>query len=343
MIQANVHRHVGPGGGGGRRRRRAAARQDRHHHARQPPGDGVHARRRRRPDANWPTPPSSPRWPTRRPKGAASSSWPRNAYGLRGRDAARARRADSSRSRAQTRMSGVDLDGATDPQGRRRTPSQRSYGAQAADVPAELHGQVERHRPQRRHAAGRRRGPRGPRRHPPEGHRQGRHPGALRATAAHGHPDGDDHRRQSADRRGHRRRGRRRRLPRRGHAGGQAGADPRVPGRRPPGGHDRRRHQRRAGAGPGRRGRGHEHRHPGGQGSRQHGRPRLQSDQAHRDRRDRQAAADDPRRADHVQHRQRRGQVLRHHSRGLRRDLPGAGGAERHAPGHARRARSSRR
>ena len=35
-------------------------------------------------------------------------------------------------------------------------------------------------------------------------------------------------------------------------------ADPRLPGRRPAGGHDRRRHQRRAGAGSGRRGRGHE-------------------------------------------------------------------------------------
>ena len=34
--------------------------------------------------------------------------------------------------------------------------------------------------------------------------------------------------------------------------------------------------------------------HPGGQGSRQHGRPRLRPDQAHRGRRDRQAIADDP-------------------------------------------------
>ena len=60
-------------------------------------------------------------------------------------------------------------------------------------------------------------------------------------------------------------------------------------------GHDRRRHQRRAGAGPGRRRRGHEHRHAGGQRGRQHGRPRLEPDQAARGRRDRQAAADDPR------------------------------------------------
>ena len=127
--------------------------------------------------------------------------------------------------------------------------------------------------------------------------------------------------RQPADRRRHRRRGGRGRLPGPGHPGGQAQADPRRAGRGPPGGHDRRRHQRRARAGPGRRGGGHEHRHPGGQGSRQHGRPRLQSHQADRDRRDRQADADDPRRADHLQHRQRRGQVLRDHP-----------GRVRHAP-----------
>ena len=71
-------------------------------------------------------------------------------------------------------------------------------------------------------------------------------------------------------------------------------------------------------------GRGHEHRHPGGQGSREHGRPRLEPDEAHRDRRDRQAAAHHPGLADHVLDRQRRGQVLRHH------------------PGHVRRACSRR-
>ena len=49
--------------------------------------------------------------------------------------------------------------------------------------------------------------------------------------------------------------------------------------------------KRRARPGPGRRGRGHEHGDHGGQGGRQHGRPRLQPDQADRRRRDRQAAA----------------------------------------------------
>ena len=65
--------------------------------------------------------------------------------------------------------------------------------------------------------------------------------------------------------------------------------------------------------------RGHEHRHPGGQGSREHGRPRLRPDQAHRHRRDRQAAAHHPRLADDVLDRQRRGQVLRHHPGDVRR------------------------
>ena len=51
------------------------------------------------------------------------------------------------------------------------------------------------------------------RRHSPEGHRQGRHQRALRAAAGDGHQDGDDHRRQPADRGGDRRGGGRRRLP----------------------------------------------------------------------------------------------------------------------------------
>jgi K+-transporting ATPase ATPase B chain len=62
-------------------------------------------------------------------------------------------------------------------------------------------------------------------------------------------------------------------------------------------------HQRRPGAGAGRRGRGNEFRHAGRQGSRQHGGPRQRSDQADRGRRDRQAAADDARRVDDFFHR----------------------------------------
>ena len=105
--------------------------------------------------------------------------------------------------------------------------------------------------------------------------------------------------------------------------GGQAGADPRAAGRRPARGDDRRRHQRRAGARAGRRRRGDEHRHPGRARGRQHGRPRLQPDEADRDRRGRQAAADHARRADDVLDRQRRRQVLRDPARDLRRHLRG--------------------
>ncbi len=96
------------------------------------------------------------------------------------------------------------------------------------------------------------------------------------------------------------------------------------------------------GARAGRRRRGHEHRHAGGARGGEHGRPRLQPDEADRDRRGRQAAADHPRRADHVLHRQRRRQVLRDPAGDLRGHLRrggqvqgAAGRAQRHAPGHA--------
>ena len=136
--------------------------------------------------------------------------------------------------------------------------------------------------------------------------------------------------------------GRRRRLPRRGDARGQDGADQAGAGGRPPDRHDRRRHQRRPGAGPGRRRRGHEHRHAGGQGSREHGRPRLEPDQAHRDRGDRQAAPHHPRLAHHVLHRQRHRQVLRHHPGHVRRRAPGARHASTSCTCRRRARRSSR-
>ena len=99
-------RHLGPRGRGRGRRRRAAAGQDRHHHARQPPGRGLPAGAGRRAGASWPTPRCWPRWPTRRPKAAASSSW-RGAQ-RRGRPAA-VEGAHFVPFTAQTRMSGVDL------------------------------------------------------------------------------------------------------------------------------------------------------------------------------------------------------------------------------------------
>ena len=141
------------------------------------------------------------------------------------------------------------------------------------------------------------------------------------------------------DRRGDRGGGRRRRLPRPGHARGQAQAHPRRAGQGQARRHVRRRHQRCAGARPGRCRRCHEYRHAGRARGRQHGRSRFQPDQADRDRRDRQAIADDARRADHVLDRQRRGEVLRHHPGDVRRVLYRAGatraaaGAQHHESG----------
>ena len=157
--------------------------------------------------------------------------------------------------------------------------------------------------------------------HPPEGHRQARHPTALRRAARDGHQDGDGHRRQSAHRRRHRLGSRRRRLPRAGDARGQARLHQARAAGRPADRDVRRRHQRRAGSRASRRRRRHADRHPGRARSRQHGRSRLRSDQADRDRRHRQAAADDARFADDVLDRQRRRQIFRDHSCSVRRDL----------------------
>ena len=112
-------RDVGPRGRGGRRRRRAAARQDRHDHARQPPGHRVPPGATASPRRSSPTPRSSPRSPTRRPRAAASSCSRRRSIGLRERDVHELG-ATFVPFTAQTRMSGVDLDGRADPQGRRR-------------------------------------------------------------------------------------------------------------------------------------------------------------------------------------------------------------------------------
>ena len=70
----------------------------------------------------------------------------------------------------------------------------------------------------------------------------------------------------------------------------------------------------------------------------QHGRPRLEPDEADRDRRGGEAAADHARRADDLLDRERRRQVLRDHPGDLRHDLRDrwrsrpAGHAERHGP-----------
>ena len=84
-------------------------------------------------------------------------------------------------------------------------------------------------------------------------------------------------------------------------------------------------------SGAGRRRRSDEYRHAGGKRSGQHGRSRFQSHQAHRDRGNRQAVAHDPRRPHHVFHRQRRSQILRDYSGDVCGDLPGLEYAEHHA------------
>ena len=66
----------------------------------------------------------------------------------------------------------------------------------------------------------------------PEGHRQGRHAAAVRRAARHGHQDRDDHRRQPADGGVDRQRSRRRRLSGPGDAGRQDGAHQARAGRR---------------------------------------------------------------------------------------------------------------
>ena len=83
-------------------------------------------------------------------------------------------------------------------------------------------------------------------------------------------------------------------------------------------------------------------RHLGREGGRQHGRSRLEPDEADRDRRGRQAAADHARRADHLLDRERRRQVLRDPARDVRVHLrePAwqartAGFAQRDAARHA--------
>jgi K+-transporting ATPase ATPase B chain len=196
---------------------------------------------------------------------------------------------------ASTRMSGIDIDGQQIRKGA-GDAIKAFVAANGGSSPAELDAAVQRPRPAagarprarrpRRgpHAARRRTRQLGARRHPPEGHRQGRYERALRRAAPDGHPHRDDHRRQPGDRRRNCRRGRCRRLSRRGDPRGEARADQVRAGSRPHGGDDRRRYERRSGARAGRRRRRDEHRHLGGEGGREHGRPRLGPDEADRDR-----------------------------------------------------------
>ena len=196
------------------------------------------ARARASRTASWPTRRSSRRWPTRRPRAAASSCWPSRSSTCA---SATCRRmgAHFVHFSAQTRMSGVNLPLVVQAQavvgGDTSPPQVREIRKGAADAIRRhvegLGGSLPAGAAAPRSTTSSRRGS------TPlvvadgtrvlgvdraEGHRQGRHQGALRRAAPHGHQDGDGHRRQPAHRRGDRGRGRRRRLPRRGDAGGQA-------------------------------------------------------------------------------------------------------------------------
>ena len=150
-------------------------------------------------------------------------------YGIRERELGRTRPlrpvhgADADERRRLRRLEAA--------QGRRRRRSSASSRARAAR-PRRARAGARPDRARGRHAAGRRPRRPGARRRLPQGHGQGGHGRALRAAARDGHPHDHGHRRQPPDRGQDRRGGRRRRLPRRGHAGAQARADPHRAGQR---------------------------------------------------------------------------------------------------------------
>ena len=311
---------VGPRSRGLRRRRRAAARQDRHDHARQPPGRGVHRRSTASTSASSPRSRSSPRSPTRRRRGARSSSWPRG-YGVRERELRRARG-------ALRPVHGHDAH-----ERRRRRRARRSARARATRSRrfiAANGGSVACRARRRRRSASRAQG------------------GTPLVVARDNFALGVVHLKDIVKGGMHERFDELRRMGIRtvmitgdnpvtaAVIAEEAGVDDFLAeatpeakmalikdeqAQGPAGRDDRRRHERRARARAGRRRRGDEHRHVGRQGGRQHGRPRLEPDEADRDRRGRQAAADDARRADDVLDRERRRQVLRHHPGDVRGDL----------------------
>ena len=224
LVQRNVLAMSRPGRRGGRRLLDAAARQDRHHHLRQPAGGRVPPRRRASTDAELAEAALLSSLADETPEGRSIVDLAEERYGLA--RAATSPAPSSCRSpprpacAASTSTAAAIRKGAAD-------SVRRWVDEQGGAVPAEL--DVDRRRASRATAARRSSWPRAPRVlgvihlkdvvKPGMGER-------FDELRRHGHPHGDDHRRQPAHRRGHRRGGRRRRLPRRGHARGQDGADP---------------------------------------------------------------------------------------------------------------------
>ena len=260
---------VGPRRRGGGRRRHAAARQDRHHHARQPPGDRIQAAARRERAGTGGRGAAclagrrDPGRPLDRRARQGEIRHPRARPGRAARQVHSVHGAEPHERRGGRRLVGPQGRGRRDPDYLNASARRRAVRQCSAAVSADARSQCDRRRDRevRRHAARRRQGRPAARRRPPQGHRQGRHPRALRRAAPHGHPHRHDHRRQPDDGCRDRGGGRRRRLPRPGHARGQAPAHPRRAGQGQAGRHVRRRHQRRARARAGRRRRRHEHRH----------------------------------------------------------------------------------
>ncbi len=211
------------------------------------PVDGV-ARAR-----TWPTRRSWPAWPTRRPRGARSSCWSRSSYRLRGREMAE----PAAHVHSLHRPDAHERLRPRRPRASARAPSTPSPPTSArlgGSVPARAGGD-------RRHGS------------PTRAARRWPWPTATRVLGVIHLKDmvkggiqerfarframgirtvmitGDNPRTAAAIAA----RGGRRRLPGRGHARSQDAAHPGRAGQGQAGGDDRRRHQRRPGAGPGRR------------------------------------------------------------------------------------------
>ena len=141
------------------------------------------------------------------PEGRSIVVLAKEKYGLRGREVAE-HEAQFIPFSAYTRMSGVDMDGRRLRKGATDAIAQFVKDA-GGSVPAIAFGNFRPHFQKRRHAARGGRWVKSSRRHSSQRHRQGRNEGAACFAASHGNSFGDDHRRQSFDRRCHRARSRR--------------------------------------------------------------------------------------------------------------------------------------
>ncbi len=164
------------------------------------------------------------------PEGRSIVVLAKREYNLRGRELGEAGASFIPFS-AQTRMSGVDIGGRRIRKGA-ADQIVRFVQDNRGTPPPDLNGNRRAHRARRRNSAGGRGRGEGAWRDLSQGHRQGRHPRALRAAARDGPAHGDDHRRQPADRGGDRQRIGGGRLSGRGHSRNQAAPDSRGAERR---------------------------------------------------------------------------------------------------------------